>query len=229
MDVKKLNIGDLVFPQSLASIAGSGTWSTHIKGRESSFDKVTLKTQLEYQNTPRHTDRSTDIITGLSVLRVNPGSALRMLNDFVPNIKKGDVVIQNGANSAVGQAIIQLANHMGVITVNIVRDREDISQLKEYLKKIGADYVWTESELRSAKEFRENSLPKARLALNCVGGSCSTEISKCLENRGVHVTYGGMSLKPVTASTSSLVFKDITFKGFWFGKWVGTCRYSRVK
>jgi trans-2-enoyl-CoA reductase len=219
-DVKQLKTGDLVFPQVLASTPGSGTWATHIKGSESSFDKVTLKTQLEYEKSSIHTDRGTNIITGLSVLRVNPGSALRMLKSFVPNIKKGDVVIQNGANSSVGQAVIQIAKDMGLITVNIVRDREDIDQLKQYLKSIGADHVWTESELRSAKEFRDSSLPKARLALNCVGGSCSTEISKTLENRGVHVTYGGMSLKPVTASTSSLIFKDITYKGFWFGKWV---------
>ena len=221
MDVKKLKPRDLVFPQGTASIHGaSGTWATHIKGRESSFDNVSLKTQLEYEKTSIHTARSTNLITGLSILRVNPGSALLMLKGFVSNIKKDDVVIQNGANSTVGQAVIQIAKNMGLVTVNIVRDREDINQLKQYLKSIGADHVWTESELRSANDFRNSSLPKARLALNCVGGSCSTEISKCLENRGVHVTYGGMSLKPVTASTSSLIFKDITFKGFWFSKWV---------
>lgn len=35
----------------------------------------------------------------------------------------GDTVIQNGANSAVGQAVIQLAREMGVNTVNVVRNR----------------------------------------------------------------------------------------------------------
>ena len=93
-------------------------------------------------------------------------------------------------------------------------------------------YVWTENELRSAKEFRDNLLPKARLALNCVGGSSSTELSKCLEKGGVHVTYGGMSLKPVTAATSSLIFKDITFRGFWMSRWVeehtGTSRLTEM-
>ena len=36
---------------------------------------------------------------------------------------QGDAVIQNGANSGVGQAVIQLAAAWGLNTVNIVRDR----------------------------------------------------------------------------------------------------------
>ena len=35
----------------------------------------------------------------------------------------GDTVIQNGANSAVGQAVIQLAAAWGINTINIIRDR----------------------------------------------------------------------------------------------------------
>ena len=29
------------------------------------------------------------------------------------------------------------------------------------------------------------------------------------------VTYGGMSLQPVTVPTSLLIFKDLRFRGFW--------------
>lgn len=46
-----------------------------------------------------------DIATAATI-SVNPGTAYRMLKDFVP-LKNGDTVIQNGANSAVGQAVIQ--------------------------------------------------------------------------------------------------------------------------
>ena len=35
----------------------------------------------------------------------------------------GDVVVQNGATSMVGQCVIQLANLRSVQTVNLVRDR----------------------------------------------------------------------------------------------------------
>ena len=57
-----------------------------------------------------------------------------MLIDFI-KLKPGDVVIQNGANSAVGQAVMQIARTMDVKTVNVVRDREDIDTLKQRLEE----------------------------------------------------------------------------------------------
>ena len=71
-----------------------------------------------------------------------------------------------------------------------------------------------------AKELLDNILPMPRLALNCVRGSRNNEIAKCLEHKGAHVTYGGMDLKPAIASTSSLIFKNITYQVFWFSNWV---------
>ena len=68
---------------------------------------------------------------------------------------------------------------------------------------LGADVVLTEEEARVAWK----DLPRPRLALNCVGGSSATELCKALANNGVHVTYGGMSLKPVIVGTAHLIFK----------------------
>jgi mitochondrial enoyl-[acyl-carrier protein] reductase / trans-2-enoyl-CoA reductase len=45
-----------------------------------------------------------------------------MIKDFV-ELHKGDVIIQNAANSAVGQAVIQIAKAWGYKTVNIIRSR----------------------------------------------------------------------------------------------------------
>ena len=171
-----------------------------------------------------------------ATLRTNPASAYQMLHDFV-TLRAGDVVIQNGSNSAVGQAVIQIAKKLGVKTVNIVRDRDNIGEMKEHLKELGADWVWTEEEHRFAKDihsissrffsrslcrksqaFREKELPKPVLALNCVGGSSATELAKSLAPGGAHVTYGGMSLKPVTVPTSALIFKDISIRGYWLSR-----------
>lgn len=63
-------------------------------------------------------------------------------------------------------------------------------------------------------------MPKAKLALNCVGGQSGTEILKILDKKGVHVTYGGMSLKPVISPTSALIFKDVSVRGFWMTQWI---------
>lgn len=50
-----------------------------------------------------------DLVTAATIA-VNPGTAYRMLKDFIP-VSCGDTVIQNGANSAVGQAVIQVSEY----------------------------------------------------------------------------------------------------------------------
>lgn len=60
---------------------------------------------------------------------MNPCTAYRMLKDFVC-LKPGDTVIQNGGNSAVGQLVIQLCKEWNYKSVNVVRDRPNIQELK---------------------------------------------------------------------------------------------------
>lgn len=55
-----------------------------------------------------------------ATLSVNPATAYRLLSDF-SKLEAGDVIIQNGANSMVGMAIIQMARERGIKTINIVR------------------------------------------------------------------------------------------------------------
>lgn len=141
-----------------------------------------------------------------------------MLKDFV-NLKEGDTVIQNGANSSCGQSVIQLCKAWNVNTVNIVRDRPNLKNLVDYLKELGATDVLTEEQCRSTKLFKSGQLKKPKLALNCVGGKNALEMTKHLDNKGFMVTYGGMSREPVIVPTSSLIFKDIKFVGFWMTRW----------
>jgi len=197
--VQNLKIGDWVFPGGNMS----GTWTTRFVDDEVNFVKV----------------RKDISVLSASTLRTNPGTAYRMLKDFV-DLQEGDIVIQNGANSAVGRAVIEIAKVFNLKTVNIVRDRPTIAELKQDLENLGADIVWTEEELRKTSAFREKKMTKPKLALNCVGGQSGTEILKCLSNGGCHVTYGGMSLKPVITPTSALIFKDISVRGFWMSKWI---------
>ncbi|XP_059082840.1 enoyl-[acyl-carrier-protein] reductase, mitochondrial-like [Tigriopus californicus] len=197
--VTHLAPGDWVIPAGNMT----GTWTTHTQGPAEAFVKIR-------KDIPE---------IAAATLRTNPSTAYRMLKDFV-QLGPDDWVIQNGANSAVGQAVIQIAKHWKLHTVNIVRARDNIDALKHQLQNLGADFVLTEEEFRKWTEIREGRLPKPRLALNCVGGSSATELSKCLSNSAVMVTYGGMSLKPVTVATSGLIFKDIAIRGFWLSRWL---------
>lgn len=154
-----------------------------------------------------------------ATLTVNPCTAYRMLKDFI-KLQPGDCVIQNGANSSVGQAVHQLCKYYGLKSVGIVRDRKDIVLLKQYLLRLGATEIFTEEELLKTQVFKTGCLPKPRLALNCVGGDSASNMAKLLEHKGIMVTYGGMARKPVTVSTGNMIFKRHTFHGFWITDWL---------
>ena len=68
-----------------------------------------------------------------AMVRINPPTAQLLLSDFV-DLKAGDWVIQNVANSAVGRLLIVQAKQRGLRTVNVVRRAE----LADELKALGA-------------------------------------------------------------------------------------------
>ncbi|EFJ29553.1 hypothetical protein SELMODRAFT_92070 [Selaginella moellendorffii] len=199
-DVENLRVGDWVIP----TYSGVGTWSTHVLKEETSWCKVPDDVPIEY----------------LATISVNPCTAFRMLEDFSA-LEPGDVVVQNGATSMVGQCVIQIAHAKGLQTINIVRDRPGIEEAKEKLMNLGATEVVLDSQFDSPgfKDILANrGTPK--LGLNCIGGASAGAVLKLLAPSGTMVTYGGMSKKPVTVSTTAFIFKDIRLRGFWLQKWI---------
>ena len=152
-------------------------------------------------------------------LIANSCTAYRMLTDFKPVRQCGGVVIQNGANSACGQNVIQLCREWNVKTINIVRKRPRMNALRNHLCCLGATYVFTEEELQATNIFKEQEIEKPILALNCVGGKNASLIMKQLEYGGFMVTYGGVSRQPVTIPTSAFVFNNVGCFGFWMAAW----------
>nr|KAG5686271.1 hypothetical protein BaRGS_028874 [Batillaria attramentaria] len=208
--VKGLRPGDWVNPAD----SGWGTWRTFAVCGENDLSKV-----------------ANDIpVLGAATLIVNPCTAYRMLKDYVA-LKPGDVVMQNGANSAVGQAVIQLAREWKFTTVNIVRNRPDLDGLVSSLKALGANHVITDEFCRSSdmKSFMQSLPGKPKLALNCVGGKSATELLRNLGQKGVMVTYGGMSRQPVTVPTGTLIFKEVQVLGYWNTEWNKDHRDSPAK
>ncbi|KAH9661126.1 Enoyl-(acyl-carrier-protein) reductase [Citrus sinensis] len=200
--VTRLAPGDWVIP----SPPSSGTWQSYVVKDQSVWHKISKDSPMEYAAT----------------IIVNPLTALRMLEDFT-TLNSGDSIVQNGATSIVGQCIIQIARHRGIHSINIIRDRAGSDEAKEKLKGLGADEVFTESQLevKNVKGFLAN-LPEPALGFNCVGGNSASMVLKFLSQGGTMVTYGGMSKKPITVSTSSFIFKDLSLKGFWLQKWLSS-------
>jgi mitochondrial enoyl-[acyl-carrier protein] reductase / trans-2-enoyl-CoA reductase len=149
-----------------------------------------------------------------AMLKINPMTAWRLLHDYV-DLKKGDWVMQNAANSAAGRAVIQIAHELGYKTVNVVRRAELIDELRAE----GGDVVLVDDEnLREEVKPAVNGAP-IRLGFNAVGGVSALRLANCLAPGSTLVTFGAMSLQPLKIPNGLLIFKDLRFRGIWINKW----------
>jgi trans-2-enoyl-CoA reductase len=199
--VTDLEVNDWVLPHK----ALLGTWTQSTKADQSSVVKISNDIPVPYAAT----------------LGVNPCTAYRMLRDFV-DLKPGDVIIQNGANSMVGYAVIQMAREMGVKTINVIRkDRPDTDIVQRLLSNLGGDVNITDDYVNT-KEFKEiaDELGPIKLAFDCVGGETVTHMSRTLAPGATIVTYGAMSKKPITVPFDIVSSKMLKMRGFWISKWM---------
>jgi trans-2-enoyl-CoA reductase len=149
-----------------------------------------------------------------AMLKINPMTAWRLLHDYV-DLKKGDWLIQNAANSAAGRAVIQIARELGYKTVNVARRAELIDELRTE----GGDVVLVDVEnLRDEVKDATGGAP-IRLGLNAVGGESALRLANCLAPGATLVTFGAMSLQPLKIPNGLLIFKDLRFRGIWINKW----------
>src|SRR5207249_4466824 len=96
-----------------------------------------------------------------AMLKINPMTAWRLLHDYV-DLKSGDWLIQNAANSAAGRAVIQIANDLGYKTVNVVRRAELVDELRSE----GSDVVLNDGENLREEVKNATSGAPIRLGLN---------------------------------------------------------------
>lgn len=201
-EVESLTEGDLVIP--LHSI---GTWQRHVVAAENQFARL-----------PAGIDP-----VQASMLRVNPTTAWQMLHQF-RELQRGDFIAQNAANSGVGRATIQIAKHLGLRTINLVRRDE----LAEELAALGGDLVIPD---------RENALGAARdmlggrplnLALNAVGGESALHLMDLLSPGAALITYGAMSRRSLKVPNKHLIFKDLELRGYWLTRWMETASHTEI-
>lgn len=152
-------------------------------------------------------------IDQLCMLMVNPATAHLLLTEFM-DLKEGDWVIQSAANSAVGTYIVQLAKAKGINVCCVVR-RDSAAQA---LKDAGAAAVIVDSPTLT-KEVRQATGAKMKLALDAVAGETFGRLAETLEEGGVLVNYGAMSRQNAQIPAGSMIFRDITIKGFWLVHW----------
>lgn len=177
---------------------GTGTWRTHVVVEADSC-------------LPLPTELSPELA---AMIYVNPLTAWRMLHDF-EQLRTGDWILQNAANSGVGRCVIQLAKVLGLRTCNLVRRAELIPDLLT----LGADRVELDGPELPRQWPDAWSEQPPRLALNAVGGDSALRLAGLLGHGGTLVTYGAMSRQALKIPNSLLIFKDLRLRGFWLTAW----------
>ena len=164
-----------------------GTWRTHLITEETNLKKL-----------PKNLEN-----VAASVFLVAPMTAVSLLEEVV-KLNPGDVIIQGCGESAISKCVSQIASarKIKVISVSSYGDQKKVDELKSY----GATVALSGEQLHSTTKFSQltHGLPKAKLALNPVGGLVALDLARSLGSGGVLVTYGNMSKNPLQVPASTV-------------------------
>jgi NADPH:quinone reductase-like Zn-dependent oxidoreductase len=159
-----------------------------------------------------------------AMLRINPPTAWLLLTDLV-ELRPGDWIIQNVANSAVGRFVIRLARGRGVRTVNVVR-RE---ALGAELAPLGADVCVVDGPNLADRVKAATGGASIRLGLDAVSGQATARISTCVGERGVVCNYGSMSGEDPVMPRSKLIGEGQSLVGFILGRALAPRSRAKVR
>jgi mitochondrial enoyl-[acyl-carrier protein] reductase / trans-2-enoyl-CoA reductase len=150
-----------------------------------------------------------------AMVRINPPTAQLMLSDFV-DLKPGDWVIQNVANSAVGRLLIVLAKQRGLRTVNVVR-RADLAG---ELKALGADVVVVDSSDLARQVGEATADARIMLGVEAIGGAATGRLADCIATDGTLVHYGSMSGEDPKVTRNNFIYRGVRLTGFMLGRFL---------
>lgn len=146
----------------------------------------------------------------LAMLGINPPTASLLL-DEASDLKPGDWVIQNAANSGVGRSLIAIAKARGIKTINLVRHPELVPELQA----IGGNLVVIDEKGALDKIQAAVGNGRVQLAIDGVASKSSSVIASALSAHGLFVVYAMMGGGPVMINPFDLIVKRIIVKGFF--------------
>ncbi|WEK04420.1 MAG: zinc-binding dehydrogenase [Candidatus Devosia phytovorans] len=139
-----------------------------------------------------------------------PLSAKMILADL--KVGKGDWIIQNAANGAVGKLLNHFAAEAGVHVINLVRRDGGVAEMAAL--GIG-NVVSTEAE-----DWRDKVAAIAKDApivrgLDSIGGEGPEALLSVMAPRSEVVSFGNLSGQKITLSSNAILFKQAVVRGFW--------------
>lgn len=146
---------------------------------------------------------------------VNPLTAWIMTVEELA-LKPGEWLLQTAAGSTLGRVVLQIARHRGFRTINVVRRRSQV----EELKALGADEVISTEDEDIVERVKEIT-GKAGLtkAIDAVGGETGGAVTRALGRGALLLVYGLLSMEPMPVDSGRMIFTSMTIRGFWLGEW----------
>lgn len=146
----------------------------------------------------------------LAMLRINPPAAALMLSEYV-DLKPGDWIVQNSANSGVGRAVIAFGKARGLRIISLVRRSELIPELTS----LGSDLVLLDDERapEAVRDAVDGALVK--LGLDGVSGSATARIANLLSHNGHLVAYAFSESYSAPGDIRSLFEREISLHSFY--------------
>jgi NADPH:quinone reductase-like Zn-dependent oxidoreductase len=151
----------------------------------------------------------------VSMLMANPPAAWQLLK-MVVDLEPGDWVIQNAANSGVGNYLMQLAHIYGYRTVNVVR-RDGLA--RQIADSNGDVCIVDGPDLGNRVKQAIDGAP-IKLGVDAVAGDATQRLADCLADDGVIVTYGLLSGDACVLSAKDIIFRNLRHRGIWTSKWL---------
>ncbi len=161
-------------------------------------------------------------IPDLLALQVNPSTAYLMLRSFV-DLQPEDKIIVTAARSAVATAAACIATKkygakvIGTCRRKELTDEEWSDEVERLKSTYSYDDILADEDVI---KMSPRKLPQSKLILDCVLGPLGSRLILSLKPSGTHVTYGGLSLQPLSFKPGSAIFNDISLKGFWLTRWM---------
>lgn len=142
-----------------------------------------------------------------------PFSALSLLEYL--DVAPGQWIAQNAANGAVGRLVAQFAAARGVHVLGLVRRAEGIAELAE----AGiSGVVATDDDAWRDRVIEITGGAPIVAGVDSVGGSASDDVLSLLADDGTLVVFGAMASPTMSLSSGSVIFRQVTVKGFWGSK-----------
>jgi trans-2-enoyl-CoA reductase len=145
-------------------------------------------------------------------------TAYRLLEDY-GSLRPGDTIIQSDAETAVGQALMQLCRVLQIKTINLVDAREDFDTIADLLHGQGGTYVW-KNEGAVNERLRRSGVPMPRLGISMQGGPTIHRIADCLRPGAALVLCAPITGKIEPFPYVPLLYQKLQIHGFWLYQWL---------